>query len=69
MNMERVASSNINAIGHDPATNTLRIEFKGGGAYEYAGVPAAAHADLMAADSKGQHFHQHIRGRFTHRKV
>jgi hypothetical protein len=66
MTMERVESGNIREVGHDPASNTLRIRFIHGGTYDYFGVPAEAHADLMAAASKGQHFHQHIRGRYAH---
>ena len=56
-----VTSSNIVSIGHDPATNTLEVEFKGGGVYSYAGVDAAKHAALIAADSVGSHFHKHIK--------
>jgi hypothetical protein len=67
--MEPVESSNIAAIGHDPATSTLRVEFKHGGAHEYDGVPAEAHQALMDSGSKGRHFHENIRGYFPSRKV
>lgn len=61
MTLQPVDSSNIRAIGHDPTTNTLRVQFKNGKSYDYAGVPPSAHAALMASDSKGQHLHKHIK--------
>ncbi|MGA3015963.1 MAG: KTSC domain-containing protein [Bryobacteraceae bacterium] len=59
--MQPVESSNIEAIGHDPATNTLGVKFKSGGLYHYQGISAEKHQALMAADSKGKHFFKHIR--------
>jgi KTSC domain len=66
MNRTPVESSNIAAIGHDPATNTLHVEFKGcNGApnrlYEYRGISAAEHQSLINAPSIGYHFHAHVR--------
>lgn len=62
--MTPVESSSIAAIDHDPDSNTLMVEFKTGQTYHYAGVPASAHAALMASKSKGMHFQAHIRGKF-----
>lgn len=42
----------------------LVIDFKSGGTYVYDGVPREAYDALIAADSVGKHFHQHIRGKF-----
>ncbi len=58
-----VKSSAISAIGHDPATNTLRVEFSSGHAYDYSNVTAEDHAALMGAKSLGGHFHKHFRTR------
>ena len=44
MKRTSVKSSNILSVGHDPETNTLEIEFKGGGVYSYDGVSAAKHS-------------------------
>lgn len=57
-----VKSSMVNAIGHDPQTNTLTVEFAGGARYEYPNVTADHHADLMAAPSIGKHLNSVIRG-------
>lgn len=69
-----VESSQLAAVAHNPATNTLHIEFHGRNGqtnpvYEYTGVPAAAHAALMMADSKGRHFKNEIRGKYPYRKI
>jgi hypothetical protein len=69
MTMQPVESSNISAIGHDPATSTLRVEFLNGGTHEYDGVSAEAHEAFAGAESKGIHFHENIRGYYPHRKV
>jgi hypothetical protein len=64
MEMKPVKSSNIKAIGYDPATQTLAVEFNHGGLYHYANVPAAAHQELVSAKSIGGHLHQHIKNVF-----
>lgn len=61
MDMIPVESSNIDAVGHDPATQTLAIRFKSGLVYHYAGVSAEAHKALVEAKSIGGHFAQFIR--------
>jgi len=61
MKMEPVESSNVKAVGHDPATSTLRVEFHKGGIFDYEGVTSEKHAAFMASASKGSHLHKHIR--------
>ncbi len=53
MELIQVESSNIQAIGYDAETKVLRVEFKGGRQYEYAGVSPGIHTVLMGAESKG----------------
>lgn len=62
--MVDVNSSNINAIGHDPESGDLHVQFKNGGHYVYHGVPQQEYYKLLAAPSKGSHFHQNIRGNY-----
>lgn len=64
--MKKVESSNIEAIGW--ADGTLTVHFKNGTAYSYAGVPADTHQKLMAANSVGRHFSEHIKGKYDHSK-
>jgi len=55
-----IESSQIHAIGHDPATNTLAIQFKSkagpGSIYHYANVPAEKYAAFQECESKGRFF-------------
>ncbi|MEO6145908.1 MAG: KTSC domain-containing protein [Sulfuriferula sp.] len=59
--MQPCTSSQIKALGHCAATNTLRVEFKSGGVYDYQGVPAEKFTALTAAESAGKHLQQHIK--------
>lgn len=64
-----VKSSNIEAVGYDPADKTMRVRFKGGAVYSHAGVDAADHRRFVTADSQGKHYHAHIKGRYPTQKV
>ena len=61
MNRTPVSSSNLRAIGYNPETQTLEIEFLNGGLYSYSGVPASVHASLMSASSHGSYFDANIK--------
>jgi len=61
--MYRVDSSNIQAIGH--SGDTLRITFFGGKSYDYSGVSSETFTAFLNAESKGQYFRQHIQGKFS----
>lgn len=61
-----VESSQIAAIGHDPETSTLAIQFKGkgdapGSVYHYQNFDAEQFRALSGAESIGSHFYQHIK--------
>lgn len=58
-----VESSQVKAIGHDPATNTLAVQFTHGlgSIYHYPGVTAEQHQAFVGAKSIGKHFGQHIK--------
>jgi hypothetical protein len=72
-----VASSQIDAIGHDPETNTLAIRFPVNrfgekAVYHYSNFTAEDFAAFQAADSKGSYFGQHIKNdkaRYPFRKI
>lgn len=68
--MSGVKSSQIESIGHDAATNTLAVKFKGsGGTYHYEGVTAKDFTTLNAAESVGKHFGANVRGKFKHTRI
>ena len=56
-----VSSSAMRSVGYDQASNILEIEFSGGEVYQYFNVPAEVYRGLMAAESHGRYFHQHVR--------
>lgn len=69
MEMEDARGKLIHSFGYDPETKTLTIKFHAGGVYHYDDVPPTVIQELRGAPSHGKHFHEKIRGRFTHRQV
>ena len=69
MEMVSVNSSNIAAIGYDPDTAILTIQFNKGGVYEYYDVPSYEHDELMSAGSKGSYANQNIYKKYRQRKI
>lgn len=67
MNLTPVTSSTIEAIGHNPETQTLHIKFKPykgqseGPTYAYNGFTPAEFERFKAAPSTGKHFHANIK--------
>lgn len=65
-----VESSNIEAIGYDASSETLRVQFKGSGnAYDYAGVPVELYRGLMQAESHGKYLIANIKGKYEGTRV
>jgi hypothetical protein len=75
--MNAVESSQIAAIGHDPDTSTLAIQFsskgdKPGSVYHYQNVDAELFREFAGAPSIGKHFYKHIKPfaeKFPYQKV
>lgn len=64
--LQPVESSQIDAVGHDPETNTLAVRFRAGAGsigrtYHYGGVDAALFEQLRKAKSIGSFFHKTIK--------
>lgn len=64
--MVPVESSHIAAVGYDPSTQQMHMQFKNGGGGYHANVPPEKHAAFMASNSKGQHYHQNFRSNADH---
>ncbi len=58
--MNEVDSSNLKAIGYDPATKVLHVRFKNGSLYEYRGVSQELYDNLSKAPSKGAFLNQYV---------
>jgi hypothetical protein len=68
MTLQPVNSSNLAAVGYDADSQTLTIEFRKSGTYEFYDVPEPVYSALMAAGSLGEFFANSIRGRFRYAK-
>ncbi len=60
MDFVPVESSMITAVGYDPTSQELEIEFRSGRIYRYIGVPVEVYEGLLAAESKGQYMHAYV---------
>lgn len=69
MDRQPVDSTNIQSVGYDASAATLEIEFRAGTIYQYFGVPAQVHSELMAARSKGSYFNKHVKSRFRFTQI
>lgn len=58
--LKEVESSNLRAIGYDPATRVLHVRFKNGSLYEYTNVPQTIFEGLSQAQSKGAFLNQNV---------
>ena len=69
--MERipVQSSNLSAVGYDPATEILEVEFLNGSIYEYKNVPQIVYDQFMSASSLGSYFNREISRNFPFSKI
>lgn len=67
--MQSVSSSNVSAIGYDAESQTLRVQFKNGGRYDYAEVEKEEFDDLRDAPSIGRHLNQAIKGQHGCTKI
>jgi hypothetical protein len=69
MNCIPVDSSSISEICYDEPTQTLQIQFRHGGSYQYFDVPVTIYQELMAAPSKGAYLVEQIKGRHRYARV
>ena len=64
-----VASSNIAAVGYDPATETLEVEFLSGSIYQYYNVPESMYDQLMKGASKGRFLNTYVKNAYPYSRV
>jgi hypothetical protein len=68
--MPYVQSSALERVSYDKAAHTLRATFRNcGRTYVYDGVPQEIYDGLILAESLGNYFNCHIRGRFPFRDL
>lgn len=66
---EYVSSSNVVSVGYDAPSQTLEVEFRSGGVYQYYNVPQGVFDEFMKAPSKGRFLAYQIRSSFPYSRV
>ena len=64
MQMVRVNSSAIVALGYDEQTARMRIQFQQVHSYDFCRVPPNVHAAFMRLYSYGIYYNEHIKDRY-----
>ena len=64
-----IDSSSIASVGYDFRAQVLEIEYRGGGTYDYLGVPPDLYHALLNAQSKGRFVNYRIKDRYSYRLV
>jgi KTSC domain len=64
MQMVRVNSSAMLAVGYDPQSRRLKITFVQGHSYDFCRVPQHVFDGLLRASSKGTYYNDHIKDRY-----
>ena len=66
---QRVNSAAIRAIGYEPVSEVLEVEFHKGPIYRFEGVPEFLYRGFIASRSKGKFFHTRIANRFPFQQI
>jgi hypothetical protein len=69
MERKRVNSSRIRAVGYDPKSRTLEVEFSDGRVMAYDGVSPEIHRQFMAAPSATSFFEDKIAEDYAGRRL
>jgi hypothetical protein len=64
MEMYRVESSAMRAVGYDSGTRRMRIIFAQGNTHDYCEVPREVFENLVSAESKGIYFNRVIKDKY-----
>lgn len=69
MERKRVNSSKVRAVGYDPKSQTLEVEFSDGRLLLYSGVSQEVHRQFMAAPSATSFFEDKIDENYSSRRL
>jgi hypothetical protein len=69
MERKRVNSSKIRAVGYDPKSQIMEIEFGDGRVVQYRGVSPEVHRQFMAAPSPTSFFEDKIDESFPSNRI
>lgn len=66
----QVNSTILASVGYDAGKQLLEIEFHDGNVYQYSHVPESVYEGLMAAESHGRYFDQHVKkAEYPYRRI
>ena len=69
MERKRINSSKIRAVGYDPKSQTLEVEFSDGRLLAYSGVSPEVHRQFMAAPSATSFFEDKIDENYSSKRL
>jgi hypothetical protein len=69
MERKRISSSKIRAVGYDPKSQVLEVEFNDGRLLAYGGVSSEVHRGFMAAPSPVSFFEDKIDESYSSRRL
>lgn len=69
MQMQKIDSSAIAAVGYDPEQQILRLAYRDGDTYDYLEVPPAEFSSFMSAPSRGIYANKIIKPNYEYRKL
>ena len=69
MNWVSIDSTVFTSAAYDEEKRQLFLRFHSGKVYRYLGFPPDQYDEFEAAESKGQYFGAHIRGKFRDEEV
>lgn len=69
MERKRINANKIRAVGYDPKSQALEVEFSNGTVYVYSGVSQEVYRRLMNAPTPGSFFEERIADEFSSRRV
>jgi hypothetical protein len=67
--MQPVSSSNIAAIGYDPESQAVYVEFLNGTTYMYKGVPDHEFENLRTSSSVGSYLNRYFKNVYPYERV
>lgn len=69
MEMKKVSSGKLRAIGYDSSTRTLQVEFDDGAVMQYLSVPQETYRRLDSSGSMWSYFRDNIEDEYTAKRI
>ena len=67
--MQTVSSSNVAALGYDPESQSVYVQFHSGGTYIYKNVPPQEFENLRTASSIGAYLNRNYKNVYPYERA